>query len=242
MQVLVVDDEPLARRRLVSLISELDGFKLAGEAADGEAAVRMAQASEADIVLLDVRMPSMDGMDAAAALNRLAQPPVIIFCTAFEEHALDAFQVHAADYLIKPIRRERLRVALDKARHLRLAARGPLVAASQQARTHICAHVRGDEVLVPVGQVSHLQAEDRYVRVHHSQGEVLIEDSLRALEADFPQRFVRIHRNCLVSRDHIHALERQPDGTLRLRLADQHTMLDVSRRNASALRRLLRHL
>lgn len=242
MQVLVVDDEPLARRRLASLIAELDGFTLAGEAADGEAAVRMAQATAADIVLLDVRMPSLDGIDAAAALNRLAQPPAIIFCTAFEEHALDAFQVHAADYLIKPIRRERLRVALDKARHLRLAGRSQESSPAPPTRTHIHAHVRGDLVLVPVDQVSHLQAEDRYVRVHHKQGQVLIEESLRALEAEFPQRFVRIHRNCLVGRGHVHALERQPDGSLRLRLVDLQTTLEVSRRNAPALRRLLRSL
>lgn len=242
MRVLVVDDEPLARRRLAGLIGELDDFALAGEAADGEIAVRMAQETAVDIVLLDVRMPSLDGMGAAAALNLLAQPPAIIFCTAFEEHALDAFQVHAADYLIKPIRRERLRTALEKARSLRLAGRGQVSMPADQARTHIHAHVRGDLVLVPIDQISHLQAEDRYVRVHHRDGEVLVEESLRALEAEFPQRFVRIHRNCLVGRGHIHALERQPDGALHLRLADRQTTLEVSRRNAPALRRLLRNL
>lgn len=238
MQVLVVDDEPLARRRLIALLGEMDGFQLAGEAADGRAALRMAEATQVDIVLLDVRMPIMDGMEAAVGLNRLAVPPAIIFCTAFEEHALGAFQVHAADYLIKPIRPERLRVALDKARHLRAATAG----AGQAGRTHIHAHVRGDLVLIAVDQVSHLQAQDRYVVVHHRHGQVLVEESLRGLETEFAPRFLRIHRNCLVARDHIHALERQADGRLLLRLTDLETTLEVSRRNAPALRRQLRSM
>jgi two-component system response regulator AlgR len=244
MKALVVDDEPLARERLAALIGEIAGVEVAGEAANGVEALEAASRLKPDVVLLDIRMPVMDGLEAARHLDAMESPPAVIFCTAFQDHALEAFEANAVDYLVKPIRAERLGAALAKAQRLNGVTVRRVEASSEpgRRRSHLCARVRGSLVLVAVGDIDYLLAEDKYVVVHHSRGEVLIEEPLTQLEQEFGDRFVRIHRNCLVALAKLSGLDRAPDGRVLARVAGATVPLEVSRRNLPALRKLVRSL
>lgn len=242
MRVLVVDDEPLARERLAALLAGIDGVECVDMAGNGREALEAVAREPPDLVLLDIRMPVMDGLETARHLSALDPPPGLVFCTAYEDHALAAFDANAIDYLVKPVREERLRAALAKAsRWSEAHARGP---ASERARrrTHLRARVRGNLMLVPVDDVHYLLAGDKYVTVYHAKGEVLIEEPLKALEDEFEDRFVRIHRNCLVAIARLRGLTRAPDGRLLANLDGVGVELEVSRRNLPALRRLVRTL
>jgi len=196
------------------------------------------------LVLLDIRMPVMDGLETARHLEALETPPAVIFCTAYEDHALAAFDANAVDYLVKPIRVERLRAAIAKAQRLGATAVRKIENASEpgRRRSHLCARVRGSLVLVAVADIDYLLAEDKYVVVHHAKGEVLIEEPLTALEEEFGARFVRIHRNCLVALSKLAGLDRTPDGRVLARIVGVAAPLEVSRRNLPALRKLVRSL
>jgi len=243
MRVLIADDEPLARERLAALLGEA-GAELVGSAGNGEDALREIERLRPDVVLLDIRMPGVDGLDVARALQHAEHVPAVVFCTAYDEYAVQAFELSAVDYLLKPVRIERLRQALERARALGGARLGKLAEAlgPQRQRQHICARVRGNLVLVPIGDVLYFMAEDKYVVVHHAKGEVLIEDALKTLEDEFGERFVRIHRNCLVARERIGALVRGSDGRIFAQLVGRADQLEVSRRNLPALRKLARSL
>jgi len=194
-------------------------------------------------VLLDIRMPVMDGLEAARHIAGFESPPAVIFCTAYDEHALAAFEANAVDYLVKPIRRERLQAALERARRFSATTFEKVeAAAGASRRSHLCARVRGNLVLVPVADIQYLLAEDKYVVVHHPGGEVLVEEALKALETEFAERFVRIHRNCLVSRERLTALTRSNDGRVFAQLQGVSAPLEVSRRNLPGLRKLERSL
>jgi two-component system response regulator AlgR len=244
MRVLVVDDEPLARERLVAMLAEIDGIEVVGEAGNGRETIEAAARTQSDLILLDIRMPVMDGLEAARHLGTLEMPPAVIFCTAFEDHALAAFEANAVDYLVKPVRSERLRAALAKARRWSGEQARSIENALESARkrTHLCARVRGSLVLVPVAEIDYLLAEDKYVVVHHAKGEVLIEEPLKSLEDEFEGRFVRIHRNCLVALARLAGLTRAPDGRLFANVDGVTASLEVSRRNLPALRKLVRTL
>jgi two-component system response regulator AlgR len=245
MRVLIVDDEPLARERLAALLRELDDVTLVGEAGDGRAAVEAVERWQPEVVLLDIRMPVMDGLEAARHLARFTTPPAIVFCTAYDEHALAAFEASAIDYLVKPVRLERLRTALERARRFGAGALSQLEAVPgepRRARSHLCARVRGNLVLVPVADIDYLLAEDKYIVVHHRKGEVLIEEPLKSLESEFGERFVRIHRNCLIARDRLAGLVRGADGGVYATLEGCAVRLEISRRNLPALRKLVRSL
>lgn len=245
MKVLIVDDEPLARRRMGSLLSGVDGVEVVGEAADGQSALAAVDRHDPDLLLLDIRMPGIDGLEVARRLSQRASPPAVVFCTAYDDHALAAFDAEALDYLLKPVRRERLLAALERVRRFN----GEIVVPAKQdeggpkrQRSHICARVRGEMKLVPISAVSYFLADAKYVEVHFDGGEVLIEDSLVSLEEEFGDRFVRVHRNCLVARERIEGLGKNAASETVVRLRGYNGTLEVSRRNLPQLRRLLRIL
>lgn len=244
MKVLVVDDEPLARERMAALLAEIGDAEVIGEAGNGRDMLESVARLRPDLVLLDIRMPVMDGLEAAQHLAVLDEAPRVIFCTAFEDHALAAFEANAVDYLVKPVRIERLRAALAKARRWSVEQARSVEQAVEpgRRRTHLCARVRGSLVLVPVADIDYLLAEDKYVVVHHAKGEVLIEEPLKTLEDEFEGRFVRIHRNCLVALSRLTGLSRTPDGRLFANVTGVTAALEVSRRNLPALRKLVRNL
>jgi two-component system response regulator AlgR len=244
MKLLLVDDEPLARHRLAALLRDLGGHEIVGEAGNGREAVELAAQCGPDVVLLDVAMPVMDGLEAARHLATLPSPPALVFCTAFDQHALAAFEAAAVDYLVKPVRPERLAEALERARRHRSAASLPALPSGshERRRSHLSARLRGSLRLIPVDEVRYLQAEEKYVVVHHARGEDLIEESLKSLEFEFAERFIRIHRNCLVAADEFAELRRGADGQVHALLRHGTEPLEVSRRCLPVLRERLKHL
>jgi two-component system response regulator AlgR len=238
-RVLIVDDEAPARERLRSLLAELDQVDVIGEAVTGEEAVQRAAELVPDVVLLDVRMPGIDGIEAAKHMNVLEQPPAVIFTTAFDEYAMKAFDAQAVGYLLKPIRKEKLAAALTHAGRL---SRPQLqkIADPAQARSHIAVRHRDGLRLIPLGEVQFFFAEQKYTTVRHLKGADLIEDSLRSLEDEFGAAFVRIHRNALVSVGYLEGIERNADGQYFVRLRGCEAPLQVSRRMASELRERFR--
>lgn len=232
MRVLIVDDEPLARLRLAALLGECEGVTLAGSLADGEAALAALGDTQPDVLLLDINMPGLDGAALAARLAGRVRPQVI-FCTAYENHALTAFELGAVDYLLKPVRLERLREALQRARQ-RLAA------APAEPVSYLHGRLRGEQVRIALTGVICLLAEEKYVVVRHAGGELLIEESLRQLEEAYPSQLVRLHRNCLVPTPRLLGLRTLADGRVLARLVGTDFSPEVSRRNLPAVRKLLR--
>lgn len=241
MKLIIVDDEPLARSRLRQLVEALPGCEVAGEAGDGRAALELVARENPDVVLLDIRMPGMDGLEAARHLAGFEAPPAVIFTTAYDHYAIAAFDAQAAGYLLKPVRAERLKEALAAARRPNRAQLAALGAEMRSARRHISARMRGELKLVPVDEVLYFRADQKYVTVRHAQGEVLIEESLKSLEEEFGDRFLRIHRNALVAADRVAALERDEHGHAFIRLRGCEETLEVSRRMAGEVRRRLKH-
>ncbi len=239
LRVLVVDDEPPARERLKQLLAELPDTELAGEAGSGEEALAVAAETRPDVVLLDIRMPGMGGLEAARHLASLTDPPAVVFTTAYEQHALEAFDVQASGYLLKPIRRERLASALERLKRPTRAQR-TFTTEPGKARTHVTARVRDQLKLIPVRDVLCFVAEQKYTTVRHVAGEDLIEDSLRSLEREFPEEFIRVHRNALVAIEKIESLDRESDGRYAVRLRHGGGTLQVSRRLAAEVLRRLR--
>ena len=237
LKVLIVDDEPPARARLRSLLAEIGEVAIVGEATNGEEGLRAAVDLSPDVVLLDVRMPGMDGIEAARHLNALEEPPAVIFTTAYDEYAINAFEAQAVGYLLKPIRQEKLAAALSQAGRLTRPQLLKIAAASpSERRTHIAARHREGLRLIPVEDVQFFFAEQKYTTVRHLKGEDLIEDSLRALEEELGSAFVRIHRNALVSVRFLERIERNADGQYFVRLRGCEAPLQVSRRMAGELR------
>lgn len=243
MKVVIADDEPLARERLRMLLAEQPGVQLVAEAVDGHGALHACAEHLPDLVLLDIAMPGIDGLEAARHLAAFEPRPAVVFCTAYDAHALSAFEAAAVDYLVKPVRPERLAGALERARTYVAGRRSVEDAPGMgKRRTHLCARMRGSLRLIPVEDVHYLQAEEKYVVVHHARGEDLLEESLKSLEEEFGDRFVRIHRNCLVARHEIVELRRAPDGHVQAVLRHGKQPLEVSRRCVAHLRETVKHL
>lgn len=215
LRVVIVDDEAPARSRMRDLLADCaDAVPLAvvGEAANGLAALETLASAPADVVLLDIRMPEMDGIEAAQHLQKLEHPPAVIFTTAYDAYAIRAFEVHAVDYLLKPIRAARLQEALARARSAKPPGPGVLRELQPQARAFLSAQERGKVHLIPIGDVIYLKAELKYVTARTAQREYLIEESLTRLEQEYAGRFVRVHRNCLVARGAVRGFERAEGG------------------------------
>lgn len=213
-RILIADDEAPARARLRDLLDECrERFPLAivDEARNGREALEVINREKVDIILLDIRMPEIDGLEAARHIAGMAEPPAIIFTTAFDSYAIKAFEVNAIDYLLKPIRVERLLTALGKTRAAPPVTREALEAVANQPRRHLSVHERGKIHLVGVAEILYLRAELKYVTVRTAEREFLVEESLTRLEEEFAALFVRIHRNCLVAREAIGGFERNAE-------------------------------
>jgi len=243
MRILIVDDEAPARARLRRLIEGLAGdWRVIGEAADGREALAKCASLGVDLALIDIRMPVMDGLAVAAQLARQEAPPAVIFTTAYGEHALAAFEEQAIDYLLKPVRPDRLRKALERARGLTRAQLSALTGLGTPAGEgdFVCAHFRGGIRRVPIQEVLYFRADQKYVTARHLGGELLLEDSLKSLEERFGERFLRIHRNALVAQRYLVGLEKDIQGRAFARLSETAELLEVSRRHLPVVRRWLR--
>jgi two-component system response regulator AlgR len=231
--ILIIDDEKPARDRLSRLLEDLPKYQVSGEAASSAEALEQIRALEPDILLLDISMPGMDGMSLARVLQEGGASPAVIFCTAYQDQALNAFEVEAVDYVVKPVRGERLEKALDKAqRYLGTEE-------AQEEDHYLRSTVGGKVVLTPLHRVICLIAEDKYTTVVHERGTTVIDESLTELQKRFTGWFFRVHRNALVSRKHLRGLERTQEGPARVLLSGTDRKPEVSRRNISALRKLL---
>lgn len=245
MNVLIVDDEPLARERLARMILALGGFRITGQVGSGQEAIRVAKETGPDVVFMDVRMPGMDGLAAAQHLAELDPPPAVIFCTAYGDYAVEAFSSQAIGYLLKPVKREDLQAALNRTRRVNKAQLAELQQSSGfllGGRSHIAAKNRRGITLVPVAEVRLFHADHKYVTAYHHDGEALLDETLKELEEEFDGRFVRVHRNALVAINHIDGVERDTDGQCFVKLDGLDIKPQVSRRHISQLRKLLQQL
>lgn len=244
MKVLIVDDEQPARERLVRLLNDIKGYEVAGEAANGPEAIERYNALKPEIILLDIRMPGMDGLETARHLMADETPPAVIFTTAYGDHALEAFDTHAVGYLLKPVRTEKLEEALRASQRSNRSQLAPalqhMAGPEAEARTHICVRMRGNLQLIPVADILYFRAEDKYVTLQHIGGTALIEDSLVKLEEEFAESFLRVHRNALVAAGRISGLKKLADNTFAVALKGTDETLDISRRHLPAIRRLIK--
>ena len=236
LRVFIVDDEPPARNRLRDLLNDCSqqlALEVVGEAGNGQEALDKLASVTTDVVLLDIRMPQMDGIELAQHLNKLPKPPVVIFTTAYDAYAIKAFDLHAIDYLLKPIRLGRLFEALNRAREAVPVQTEVLRDLLPEPRKNLSIHERGKILLIPIEQVLYLRAELKYITVRTAEREYLIEESLNALEKEFAARFVRIHRNSLVARDAIAGFEKggeEGESGWLVKLKGLDELLGISRR------------
>lgn len=258
MKILIVDDEDLARERLGRLVTDLKTYEVVGEAVNGIDALQKIEKLNPEIVLLDIRMPGMDGLEVARHLVGKEDAPAVIFTTAYDEYALEAFKVNAVDYLMKPIKAESLAAALAKVAAQKIKSKDVETAehiesrkaqlrklhvnpdGSPKARTYLSSRTRQGITLVPLDDIFFLRSEQKYVRVYYKGGAVLLEDSLKELEREFPDRFLRIHRNCIVSIASIDRIEKVGPQAYCLHLKGVEEALEISRRHLSLVRERMR--
>ncbi|RFF29448.1 LytR/AlgR family response regulator transcription factor [Wenzhouxiangella sediminis] len=228
LRALIVDDEKPAADRLARLLEDQSCVESCGVVMQADRVLERCRELLPDVVLLDVEMPGLDGIEVARELRRLESAPAVIFVTAYEQYAVDAFELAAVDYLVKPVRSDRLGRALERARNRPIDPRATL-------RTRL-----GDRVLsIPVVDIRALVAEDKYTVVHFDKGEALVDDSLVSLEQRFARQFIRIHRKALVARRYLRGLFRDEQGQERVELEGSHCHPPVSRRNLALVRQVL---
>jgi two-component system response regulator AlgR len=241
LNILIADDEAPARARLQGLLEDCAADlpnRVVGEAATGLEVVDLLSRMAADVVLLDIQMPGMNGLETARHLHRLTPPPAVIFVTAYDEYALQAFEVRAMDYLLKPVRQARLLEALRRVAPLTATAAAGLAEIAPH-RTHFSVNERGRLWLVPVADVLYLRAELKYVTARTREREYVLDDALVKLAEELEGDFLRIHRNCLVAKRHLtgFSLVREQDETRWVALLkDWPEHLPVSRRQAHVIR------
>ena len=246
LRVLIVDDEAPARARLRDLLGDIAATqpnRIVGLAANGVEALRLLESEPADVVLADIRMPVMDGVELARHVLRLERPPAVIFTTAYDQYAIEAFELAATDYLLKPVRAQRLAEALGRVRRQLPPPEELLAGLAPGPRRHFSVGERGRILLVPVADVVYLRAELKYVTARTAEREFLLDESLVQLEQEFSGRFVRVHRNCLIARAAIAGVERagEQDGEARwdVLLAGLAERLPISRRQWPAVKQAL---
>lgn len=230
VSIYIADDEAPAIDRLRRLLTAIEGCDVIGASTRPDRVLVECARLHPDVIFLDVEMPGMDGVSLAGRLARLERPPAVVFVTAYEQYAVEAFDLAAVDYLVKPVRPNRLSRALDRVRTIR-----PQAHREQRLVARL-----GDRVLsIPVADIRILQAEDKYTNVHYTGGAALVDDSLVSIEERFPGRFLRVHRNALVSRAHLKALVRDRSGRERVEINDMDIKPQVSRRNLPGVRQEL---
>lgn len=212
LKVVIADDEAPARARLNDLLADIENTSLVAEAKNGKEAVDLCAEHQPDILLLDIRMPVMDGIEAAEHLQKLAKAPSIIFTTAYDAYAIKAFDLNAIDYLLKPIRQSRLETAIAKVQPL-IASQLESLEPLQATRQHISVASRGKVELVPIEDIIFFKADQKYVVIYTATREYLIEESLNQLEQELGDKVVRLHRNSLVAKAHIKGFEKRTNAT-----------------------------
>ncbi len=242
MRILIVDDENLARDRLRRMLEGEDNHEVVGGAANGSEALQLCEQLQPELVLLDIRMPGMDGLETARHFLSLSEPPGVIFCTAYEEHAIQAFDLQAVGYLLKPVRKDNLLAALDKTVKLNRAQLAALNEADHARRSHISARTHKGIELIAVADVRYFQADQKYVTVRFDNGEVIVDETLRELEEEFADLFIRVHRNALVAKHHIEALVKDAEGQVAVRLQGLDEVISISRRHLPGVRKLIKTL
>jgi two-component system response regulator AlgR len=246
LKILIVDDEQPARERLRRLIDDGGQHTVVAEAANGEEALAMAALHHPDVVLLDIRMPGVDGIETAHHLNAMEAPPAVVFTTAYDQYAVEAFDARAIGYVLKPVRRGRLERALEHAARITAQMLKQLSDETRlkSRRQHVCTREHGELRLIPISDIRYFNADQKYVTVHHGGGQSLIDDSLRTLEEEFADKFVRIHRSALVALAQVDRLEKTPDGTTQIVLRGEAVNgddeLTISRRHLADVRRRLK--
>ena len=245
LRVLLVDDEQLARVRLRTLLAgcKTPQASVEAEAANATQSIEWLQRQQFDVALVDIHMPGADGVTLACAMRDLPNPPLLVFVTAHAEHAVQAFELEALDYLTKPVRLERLQLALEKVERLVGSRRSDETDVPEQV---LVIQERGRTERVPLSEILYLKAELKYITVRTANSNWVMEGSLSDIETKFPDRFLRIHRNALVSRHSVRAIERQlgtQDGEgWVVRLNGVSDLLQVSRRQLATVRELVSNL
>ena len=246
MKVLIVDDEQPARDRLRQILDDESDYEFVGEAGNGIDALKMSTELCPDIILLDIRMPGLDGIETAHHLNSLEQPPAVVFTTAYDEYAIDAFDARAVGYVLKPVRRSKLVAALAQASRLAPSTLSSVTSEANMpsVRRHVCARAHGELRLIPVSEIFCVRADQKYVTVDRRNGQDLIDESLKALAEEFSDDFVRIHRGALVAVDSVDRVEKTADGKSLVVLRDNSQVDDkeliISRRHLAEVRRRLK--
>jgi len=244
LKVLVVDDEPLARDRLKRMLEPETDYQVVAEAGNGEQAIEQATQHAPDIILMDIRMPGVDGLQAAQQLAQQDNPSAIIFCTAYDEYAINAFDVQAVGYVLKPVRRATLMEALGRAQRISRLQLQALTseqadAEEPQVRAHLSVTTPAGLELLPLDEITHFRADHKYVMAFCNGRERVVDESLKALEQEFEPRFLRIHRNCLVAVAHLESIQRTKTGQSQVHLRGVGEALTVSRRHLAEVKAVM---
>ena len=239
ISIFIVDDENLARARLKRLISDNKLYQVCGEAENGEQALQLIEAQKPDIVLLDIRMPGIDGLEVAEKLAEFNHPPAIIFCTAYDEYAIEAFKYKAIGYVLKPARSEDLNLALIQAKQLNQLQIKQLRSHSAEESPLFVAHSWHGDELIPFNSIYFFRSDHKYLTVYHTKGESLSDQTLKELERIHPDELIRVHRNTLVNISHISALHKNSEGHYQIRMKDDAHNVTISRRHVAEIKKRL---
>jgi len=240
-RVLLIDDEQLARDRLRRMLEANQDYKVVAEAANGIEAIEQAVKFNPDILLMDIRMPGMDGLEAAQHIARMDTPPAVIFCTAYDEYAIHAFEVQAIGYVLKPVRKQQLFNALERARQLSQSQLSKIVEPTT-VKTHLSVKTNTGLEVIALADISHFMADQKYVTAFAGMRELILGQSLKQLEDEFGHGFIRIHRNCLVAIRAIDGLARNKAGQSHIKLKNNGQLLVISRRHLAAVKKFISSL